>query len=314
MRLSGGVTHAGAAGGATSRQAVGPSAGPPQLSGRASTSELSRWGAWPALVFTAVFFLLPLAIMICVSFLPSGGELLASDWTLDNYVKFLTRPYLTSALYNSLQVSVAVTGFSLLVAYPFAYVLAFHVPARWQKILLILAVLPFWTSYVVRSYSWLLVIGDNGVLNWWLLTTGAISDPIKLAYTRAATVLGFVHFFAMLLSLTIYANLSQINPSYLKAARDLGAPFWKVFVLIILPLSLPGVAVGAFLTFVITIGDYITPQILGGNTELLLPQAIMLQIVRSADFPMASVMSLVLMAAVAVVYFGMHRQMKMDRM
>jgi spermidine/putrescine transport system permease protein len=178
----------------------------------------------------------------------------------------------------------------------------------------VLAVLPFWTSYVVRSYSWLLVIGDNGVMNSWLLAIGAISEPIKIAYTRTATVLGFVHFFAMLLTLTIYANLSQINPSYVKAARDLGAPFWRVLVHIILPLSLPGVMVGAFLTFVITIGDYITPQILGGNTELLLPQAIMLQIVRSADFPMASVMSLVLMAVVAVVYLGVSRQMKMERM
>jgi spermidine/putrescine transport system permease protein len=313
MRQAGAVTS-GPAEDLLSRQAVGSGAGLPQASARAGVFEPTRWGAWPALGFAAVFFLLPLAIMVCVSFLPRGGGLFDSAWTLDNYVKFLTRSYLTSALYNSLQVSVAVTCFSLLIAYPFAYVLAFHVPARWQKILLVLAVLPFWTSYVVRSYSWLLVIGDNGVLNSWLLAIGAISEPIKIAYTRTATVLGFVHFFAMLLTLTIYANLSQINPSYVKAARDLGAPFWRVLVHIILPLSLPGVMVGAFLTFVITIGDYITPQILGGNTELLLPQAIMLQIVRSADFPMASVMSLVLMAVVAVVYLGVHRQMKMERM
>lgn len=293
---------------------TGAVVGLPQAASRPGAFEPTRWGVWPALCFAGVFFLLPLVIMICVSLLPKGGGLFDAAWTLDNYAKFMTRPYLLAALVNSLQVSIAVTGFSLLIAYPFAYVLAFHVPGRWQLVILVLAVLPFWTSYVVRSYSWLLVIGDNGVLNSWLLAMGLISEPLKIAYTRIATILGFVHFFAMLLTLTIYANLKQINPSYMKAARDLGAPLWRVLVHIILPLSLPGVMVGAFLTFVITIGDYITPQILGGNTELLLPQAIMLQIVRSGDFPMASVMSLVLMVVVALVYLSVQKHMKMERM
>jgi spermidine/putrescine transport system permease protein len=252
--------------------------------------------------------------MACVSLWVRRSTGLEADWTFDNYVKFLTRAYMLSALRNSVEVTLITTALSVLLAYPFAYVLAFHVSPKWQKLVLLVAVLPFWTSYVVRSYSWLLVVNDNGILNSFLQWTGLISAPLKIAYTRSATVLGFVHFFVMLLTLTIYANLLQINPSYLKAAEDLGASRWSVLWRIVLPLSVPGIAVGAFLTFVITIGDYITPQILGGNTELLLPQAIMLQIVRTADFPMASVMSLLLMLLVMGIYALFHRYLKMDRL
>ena len=279
----------------------------------ATPSDLARWMIWPAVGFTIAFFVVPLIMMVLASFWVRSGGTLVADWTLQNYVKFFTRDYLLTALRNSIEVSVLTTALSVILAYPLAYVLAFHVPERWQKIVLVVAVLPFWTSYVVRSYSWLLVIGDKGILNNFLLSLGLISEPLKLAYTRSATVLGFVHFFVMLLTLTIYANLIQISPSYVKAAQDLGASTLGVIWHVILPLSLPGVAVGAFLTFVITIGDYVTPQILGGNTEVLVPQAIMLQIVRTADLPMAATLSLVLMILVMAVYLVFQRYLRMDR-
>jgi spermidine/putrescine transport system permease protein len=275
--------------------------------------DLARWMIWPAVTFTIVFFVVPIIMMVAVSFWVRSGGALLPEWTVQNYVKFFTRDYLLTALRNSIEVTVLTTALSVIVAYPLAYVLAFHIPERWQKIVLVAAVLPFWTSYVVRSYSWLLVIGDKGILNNLLLDIGLVYEPLKLAYTRFATVLGFVHFFVMLLTLTIYANLIQISPSYLKAAQDLGASTLGVIWHVILPLSLPGVAVGAFLTFVITIGDYVTPQILGGNTEVLVPQAIMLQIVRTADVPMAATLALVLMAAVIAVYLVFQRYLKMDR-
>jgi len=283
------------------------------LARAATPIDLARWMIWPAVLFTIVFFVVPLITMVLVSFWVRSGGTLVPDWTVQNYVKFFTRDYLLTALRNSIEVTLLTTALSVLLAYPLAYILAFHVPERWQKIVLVLAVLPFWTSYVVRSYSWLLVIGDNGILNKLLLDLGLVSEPLRLAYTRSATVLGFVHFFVMLLTLTIYANLIQISPSYLKAAQDLGASTIRVIWHVILPLSLPGIAVGAFLTFVITIGDYVTPQILGGNTEVLMPQAIMLQIVRTADLPMAATLSLVLMTFVMGVYLIFQRYLKMDR-
>ena len=134
------------------------------------------------------------------------------------------------------------------------------------------------------------------------------------AYNPHATEFGFVHFFIMLNTLTIYASLVQINPRYVLAAQDLGASAFRSFLSVTLPLSIPGVAVGAFLTVVLCIGDYVTPQILGGFRQLLLPQAIMMQIQRQLDLPMASAMSLILTVIVAIVYLAMQRWLKMARL
>ncbi len=275
---------------------------------------LTKFVLYPAILYSVLFFVVPFAVMICVSFWQRGRGGLKATWVTDNYEKFFNRPYLLEALYNSLEVTLLTTVISVLIAYPMAYILAFRIPARWQKLILLIVVLPFWTAYVVRSYSWLLVLADNGIINSTLIRIGLLDVPLTLAYTRGATVLGFVHFFTMLLTLTIYANLIQIPKNFKNAAYDLGASPVQAFLRVTLPLSLPGVAVGAFLTFVITIGDYITPQILGGNTEVLIPQAIILQVSRSANFPMAAVMSIVLMVVVTIIYLVFSKHLKMDKL
>ena len=263
----------------------------------------------PALLWTLVFFVVPFMVMAVVSLYPKDG----SGFSFDNYAQFFNNPSYYRALINSLEVTAMVTVFSILLAYPFAWILAFVVPERWQRLALMLAVLPFWTSYVVRSYSWLLVLAERGIINSTLMNIGLLSAPIQLANTRAATVIGFVHFFVMLLTLTIFANLKQLSPNYRKAASDLGASPLQCFIHVILPLTLPGIMVGAFLTFVLAIGDYITPQILGGNNELLMPQLIMMQIGRRGDFPLASALSLILMAVVSIAYLGCARWLKIER-
>jgi spermidine/putrescine transport system permease protein len=276
---------------------------------------LTGFAVWPALLWTAAFFVLPLLAMLAMSFAERTGGGLVLSWTLDNYAGFVSRSdgAFVMALVNSVEVTLIVTAVSILVAYPVAYILAYQTPPRWQRVLLVLLILPFWTSYVIRSYSWLLVLSENGIINQLLLNAGLIDRPVGMGNTRGATVLGFVHFFVMLLTLTIYANLVQIKESYRKAAADLGASPLQVFRHVTLPLSLPGVAVGAFLTFVLAIGDYITPQILGGSKELLLPQAIMLQVGRRADFPMASALSMILMLVVTAAYLLFAKRLRMER-
>jgi len=140
-----------------------------------------------------------------------------------------------------------------------------------------------------------------------------LAEPIAIASSRYATIIGFVHFFVMLLTLTIYSNLKQLSPNYARAAADLGAGPFRTFWHVILPLTLPGIMVGAFLTFVLCIGDYITPKILGGSNELVLPQVIMLQIGRRADFPNAAAMSIILMLVVTLAYVLCARWLKMER-
>jgi spermidine/putrescine transport system permease protein len=267
----------------------------------------------PALLWVLAFFVLPFAGIIALSFARMDGRVVERGLFFDNYARFWTDPAIFKGLIVSLEITLIVTVISILLAYPLAWIIAMRVPERWQRLALMLAVLPFWTSYVVRSYSWLLVLGKNGVVNKALLSVGLIAEPLEIAATRTATIIGFVHFFVMLLTLTIYANLRQLPPNYARAAADLGAGPFATFRHIILPLTLPGVVTGAFLTFVLCIGDYVTPKILGGGNELTLPEVIMLQLGRQGDFPMASALSVILMAVVTLAYFASARWLRLDR-
>ncbi|PKP75292.1 MAG: spermidine/putrescine ABC transporter permease [Alphaproteobacteria bacterium HGW-Alphaproteobacteria-6] len=283
------------------------------MSGRAPR-RTGRGFVAPALIWTLAFFMVPFAVMAAMSLATLDGRSLVWGLSADNYARILTTPYLRRAIAVSLEITAIVTVISVVLAYPLAWIIAFRVPERWQRLALVLAVLPFWTSYVVRSYSWLLVLAREGVVNQALIASGLIAEPLTLANTRTATVTGFVHFFVMLLTLTIYANLVQLSPNYRRAATDLGASAFQTFRHVILPLTLPGVVTGAFLTFVLCIGDYVTPQILGGNNELTVPQVIMVQLGRRADFPLASALSVVLMGIVTLAYLGSARWLRLDRL
>ncbi len=272
------------------------------------------WGfVAPALLWTAAFFVAPFALMVWLSLSRLEGRTVVPGPGLDNYIRFFTEPSLLRGLVVSLEITAVVTVVSVALAYPLAAIIAFRVPRRWQRVVLVLAILPFWTSYVVRSYAWLLVLGQGGAVNAALMGLGITEAPLQLSATRFATVTGFVHFFVMLLTLTIYANLVQLSPNYARAAADLGAGRVATFVHVILPLTLPGVVTGAFLTFVLCMGDYITPQILGGNRELTLPQLIMMQLGRRGDFPMASAMAVILMAVVSLAYLACARWLRVER-
>jgi spermidine/putrescine transport system permease protein len=281
----------------------------------ASQARLAGFGfTLPAVAWIVLFFGAPLVVMAIYSLLPLTADGSPPHLSFKAYSDFFNQPAYVQAIWNSVVTTAIVVAISLLLAYPFAYVLAYKVPKRWQRFALACAILPFWTSYVVRSYAWLLVLAPTGIINWVLINLHIIERPITLAYNPNATVLGFVHFFIMLNALTIYANLVQINPRYVLAAQDLGASAWRSFLAVTLPLSVPGMAVGAFLTVVLCVGDFITPQILGGNKELLLPQVIMMQIQRQLDLPMASVMSLVLTVIVAAVYLLVQKPMRSARL
>ncbi|CAD0186944.1 Putrescine transport system permease protein PotH [Ruegeria sp. THAF57] len=280
-----------------------------------SKDQIRGWGfVTPALLWTIAFFIVPFVVMGAMSLASLEGRTLVWDLSLANYAELLEKKYLWRAVLVSLEITLTVTVISVVLAYPLAWIIAFRVSPRWQRLALLLAILPFWTSYVVRSYAWLLVLAREGVVNETLMWIGAIAEPITLANTRFATVTGFVHFFVMLLTLTIYANLIQLSPNYRRAAMDLGANAFQTFRHVILPLTLPGIVTGAFLTFVLCIGDYVTPQILGGNTELSVPQVIMVQLGRRADFPLASALAIVLMSIVALAYLLSARWLRLDRL
>ena len=272
------------------------------------------WGALaPAVLWTVAFFVVPFAVMAAMSLATLEGRDLRWSPSLANYAALLSQPYLLRAVVVSLEITLTVTVVSVALAYPLAAIIAFRVPARWRRLALLLAILPFWTSYVVRSYAWLLLLSREGVVNRALMGAGLIAEPLTMASTRFATVTGFVHFFTMLLTLTIFASLAQLPPNLSRAAADLGASGWQTFRHVVLPLTLPGVVTGAFLTFVLCIGDYVTPEILGGNNELTVPQVIMVQLGRRGDFPMAAALSIVLMGLVTLAYLACARWLRLER-
>jgi spermidine/putrescine transport system permease protein len=205
----------------------------------------------PAVLWVLVFFAAPVLIMAVYSLRPLGADGAPGALGLGDYRAFFAEPAYVAALWDSVVTTVIVVVCSTVLAYPFAYCIARVVPRRWQRIALTFAILPFWTSYVVRSYAWLLALSPVGIVNKTLLALGWISRPVMFAYNPHATEFGFIHFFVMLNTLTIYASLAQINPRYALAAQDLGASALRSFVSVTLPLSLPGVAVGAFLTIVL---------------------------------------------------------------
>lgn len=268
----------------------------------------------PAGLWTLVFFLIPLVVMALHSLDQRKGGKIQPGPTTANYEKFFEKDYLLGTLVNSLELTGLTVLFSTPLAFALAAVIAYLVPKRWQIAALVLAVLPFWTSYIVRSYSWLLLLSERGILNSLLMDLGLIGDPITLVNSRLGVLIVMVHYFMMIMTLTIYVNLRQIPANYLRAARDLGAGRLQILLRVILPLSLPGIMVGIFLTVVFAIGDYVTPQIIGGNREMVMPQAILLQVGRLANTPMAAALAFILMVVVALAVVGFRRWIRMERL
>lgn len=260
----------------------------------------------PAFIFLALFFVGPLGAMVWQSLHVKAGGFIQPGLTTQNYEKFFEQASLWGAMVNSFELTALTVLVSLPLAYAMAAALVFAVPRAWHVPVLVLTVLPFWTSYVVRTYAWLLVLGDKGLVNSTLMSIGLLETHLSLVNARAGVLIVFVHYFTMIMTLTIFVNLRRIPENLIRAARDLGASPARVFLTVILPLTIPGIATGMFLTIVLAIGDYVTPQIIGGGNELTMPQAIMLQVSRLANTPMAAALSFFLTACVvaAVIVFS----------
>jgi len=276
--------------------------------------EIKLWGVVPALSWTVVFFLVPLAIMLVYSFWSLVDYKIEPTWTLDNYRYFFTKSFYYSALWNSLLITLWSAVISILVAFPLAYAIAFKIPKRFQLISLIAMIIPFWTSYIVRSYSWLTILSENGIINQFLMSLGLTSVSLDIVYTKPAIILGFVHFFIMLLTLTIYASLVQINRSYFRAAEDLGANRFKTLFYITLPLSLPGIMIGTFIAIILAFGDFITPAILGGNVELVLPLSLVFEIQHRINFPQAAAIGIIMMVIMGMTFLAFYRYVRVSEL
>ncbi len=200
---------------------------------------------------------------------------------------------------NSLRIAAVSTAITLLIGYPMAYGIARSAPA-WRTTLLMLVILPFWTSFLIRVYAWIGILKTEGVLNIFLLWTGLISEPLTMHYTPFAVHVGIVYSYLPFMILPLYASLEKLDLSLMEAASDLGARPATVFWRVTLPLSLPGVAAGSFLVFIPAVGEFVIPELLGGSSTQMIGSTLWAEFFRNRDWPVASAVAVLLILVLVI--------------
>ncbi len=217
----------------------------------------------------------------------------------DNYLLLWEDSLYVSALLGSLKVASISTLFCLLIGYPMAYAIA-RSPNHWRLPLLMLIILPFWTSFLIRVYAWIGILKNNGLLNNFLIWLGAIDQPLEIMYTPIAVYIGVVYSYLPFLILPLYATLVKLDTTLLEAAADLGARPFKQFLTITLPQSMPGVLAGSMLVFIPVMGEFVIPDLLGGNSTLMLGKMMWTEFFNNKDWPVASSLACVLLLLLIV--------------
>ena len=274
----------------------------PRLRGLAA----NRWSllVLPAVGFLVVFFLAPLVLMSIRSVTDPVGA------GLSNYERFFTQEAYLHVLTNTFWIAFVSTVTCLVVGYPFAYLMTV-VPGRVAGLLLIAVLLPFWSSLLVRTFAWQVILRDTGIINTFLINLGLISEPLTLIRTTGGVILGMSHILLPFMVLPIYAVMRRIDPEYGRAAANLGAPPVSAFLRIFLPLSLPGVVAGSLLVFVLALGFYITPALLGGLRDQMISQVIVQQVQQRLDWGFGTAMSVLLMVITLVILFIASRAIRL---
>jgi putative spermidine/putrescine transport system permease protein len=245
----------------------------------------------------------PMALLLVIFVYPVGVLLLRSvsdpTWGLQHYERLIERPVYLRVLWNTAVISFTVTAVCLAFGYPVAYTMA-HASQRVRRFLVFVVLVPFWTSLLVRTFAWMVLLQKSGLINDILVGTGLVDQPLALIYNRIGVVVGMVQVQLPIMILPLYAILIRIDPRYTQAAATLGARPVQNFLRIYLPLSMPGVATGAMLVFIISLGYYITPALLGGNGDVMIAQLIQMQIDEFGHWGFASALSVVLLFGTAV--------------
>lgn len=264
---------------------------------------LRFWFLLPTRIWLALLLAVPMAIVLVYSALTRGAYGgVGLPWSAENYTRFFD-PLYAAILARSLLIAAAATALSLLLGFPLALFIA-----RSQKrrgLYLFLVILPFWTSFLVRTYAWLFLLRDTGLVNTALLSLSLIREPLPLLYNTGAVLLGLVYGYLPFMVLPLYAALERMDPALLEAAADLGArPLTTIF-RVVVPLAAPGIRAGSILVFIPCVGAFLTPDLLGGGKTVMIGNLVQNQFTTARDWPFGSAASLVLMAIVVllVVFF-----------
>jgi len=255
--------------------------------------QLRFWFLAPARALTFGFFLAPLAIVLLYSFLTRGtygGQ--GAPYTLDNYARLIDPLYL-AILAKSFWIAIVSTAACLLMGFPLAMFIARSDP-KWRGTWINLVMLPFWTSFLVRTYAWMFLLRDTGLINTILQGLGVIGEPLPLLYNDGAVILGLVYGYLPFMVLPIFSTLERQDPFLLEAAADLGATPWQSLWRVTIPMAKPGILAGSILVFIPCLGAYLTPDLMGGGKSIMIGNVVQQQFTSARDWPFGASLSLVL--------------------
>ncbi len=259
--------------------------------------------AIPALVLLGVFFLYPVIRMLGFS---------VEDGHLNWYVKALGEGLYLQVFWNTFEIALFVTFFCLLLGYPLGFLIATTTPG-WATLGFIFVLLPLWTSVLVRTYAWMVLLGRNGVFNRMLIDAGIVADPLPLLHNLTGVLIGMVHVLLPYMVLPIYGAVKRLDPAIVAAAEGLGASSWRIFWRIYLPLTLNGIFAGSVIVFVLSLGFFITPALLGGGRVIMIAILIEQQVREALNWQFAAALSAVLLAATLAVYALAQRTMRTEQ-
>jgi len=264
--------------------------------------------ASPALLLVLVILVIPVGWLFYVSFVGADGS-----FSLENYERMIERKSYARIFQTTFEVSILTTGLCILIGYPLAYFMS-QLPQRLANLCLLAVLLPFWTSLLVRTYAWLVLLQKQGLVNNWAISLGLWDEPLKMVHNLNGTLIGMVHIMLPFLILPTYGAMKAIDRDYLKAASNLGASprraFWTVF----FPLSTPGLFAGSLMVFVLCLGFFVTPAILGGGRVILVSMKIVSNIELFVNWGAASALGVVLLAMTIVVLWVASRFLNLDQM
>ncbi|MBK5293514.1 MAG: ABC transporter permease [Acidobacteriia bacterium] len=272
---------------------------------------LRFWMLAPSRALMGGLFLAPLSIIAAYSFLTRGtygGQ--STPWTAENYVRLLADPLYTLILARSFWIAGLSTMFCLLLGFPLALFIAQS--GRRKNLFIHLVMLPFWTSFLVRTYAWMFLLRDTGLVNTLLQWAGVTGEPLPLLYNEAAVVLGLIYGYLPFMVLPIFSTLDRLDKGLLEAASDLGATPWTSLWLVTVPLAMPGIVGGCVLVFIPCLGAYLTPDLLGGGKSMMIGNLVQNQFTSARDWPFGSAISLALMALVMMALWTLQRRQKED--
>ena len=264
------------------------------------------------MILFGAFLLVPLGIIVCYSFWKVVNYNVVHQWTIGNYTYFLTTGVYRSLLVSTLWMSLLATAITIGLAFPFAYWLVRYVPKRIQRILLVFVIMPFWTSYLLRIYAWTSILGDKGVINRVLQDLGITNHPLGLfLYDRPAVILVLIYLYFPFAALTLYASLERFDWTQLKAAMDLYASPLTALRRILLPQLKPGIATAVIFVFIPVLGEYLTPQLVGGVRGVMVGNAIV-NFFADAQYTQGSAGALLIALGILIVLVIFRRNLRVE--